>query len=348
MYRYNGVSIQVVGHFGHSEDARKENVMKTRGKACIEKLESRVLLSAWSTVDSFQLVAGQRAGALAMTADPAGNAYAAGTASGHGVVREKSSGGTSWTTIEDLPAASFFGMAVDAAGDVFVSGSNNTGYGIVLERVAGQAAFSQVDSFIGSAGYGTLSAGVAADTAGNVYAAGYTLERVSTGKHSSTNLYSEVVRERPAGASVVSTVDHFSENSGLPTFGHGVTVIGGGASAGVYVIGYYNNSNDHWLVRKSSDSGKTWSTVDDFVSGTSNAQANAVTGDAFGNVYVVGQASGQWIVRKSANGRASWSINHDYQLSPSYTGDQASAIGADLAGVLLQSELENGAVGVKQ
>src|SRR5439155_6671446 len=64
------------------------------------------------------------------------------------------------------------------------------------------------------------------------------------------------------------------------------------------------NGTDHWFVRRSSNGGVAWSTVDDVApfSGSWFNQANAVAADAAGDVYVAGylnttSTTGAWIVR---------------------------------------------------
>lgn len=69
-----------------------------------------------------------------------------------------------------------------------------------------------------------------------------------------------------------------------------------------------------WLVRRSSDNGLTWSTVDDFSLGGLRNAAYSIAADATGDIYVVGVGStgttsygpDTWIVRKGVNG-TSWS-----------------------------------------
>src|SRR6185295_7574338 len=90
--------------------------------------ESRVLLSAtWSTVDSLPT----SNGVMGMTADSAGNVYAVGDmldAGGqdHAVVRVKTAGSSSWSTLATIPANpnSLPSIAADGKGNVFVSGAS--------------------------------------------------------------------------------------------------------------------------------------------------------------------------------------------------------------------------------
>jgi hypothetical protein len=62
----------------------------------------------------------------------------------------------------------------------------------------------------------------------------------------------------------------------------------------------------HWVVRRSSDDGQTWSVIDDYsFSSSDNAWPSAIAMDAAGEIFVVGSAfsgtgtsPGHWVVRK--------------------------------------------------
>jgi len=77
-----------------------------------------------------------------------------------------------------------------------------------------------------------------------------------------------------------------------------------------------------WLVRRSTDNGLTWQTVDDFSLGSLRNAAYAIASDATGNVYVVGVGTTSttsygpdtWIVRKGVNG-TSWSTVDNFGLN---------------------------------
>lgn len=176
------------------------------------------------------------------------------------------------------------------------------------------------------------------DAAGDVYAVG-TANLTTTTKGKSTTQSYWTVREQIAGQSGFTTVDSVA-NGGTP---NGVTVIGSGANAGIYVAGQaqkVSGGQEDWVVRKSGNGGSTWSTVDDFEYGSGlHSEAEAVTADPAGNLYVVGWGvkaiSGStdtydWLVRKSADGGATWTINDDYHVSSNYA--EAYAAGVDLAG----------------
>lgn len=80
-----------------------------------------------------------------------------------------------------------------------------------------------------------------------------------------------------------------------------------------YVAGVTDDTmTQHWVVRKTSNSGQTWSVVDDYIHsiGLRN-HPEAIVRDTVGNVFIAGGANnlsmaGPWLIRKSANQGASW------------------------------------------
>jgi hypothetical protein len=342
-----------------------------RGKSArLELLENRTLMSAtWPTVDSYQQTPEGMAWVSAMTTDAAGNVYAAGRADNaagystgtafNAVVREKPSGSNTWNTIEvDTAAVGFGAIAVDGNGDLFVSTRRTADAGAgwhILERPAGQTGFVQVDQL---SALGQCN-GLAIDAAGNVLASGEMTESYTSKGQTYTQMH-WIVRKWAVGSPGFVTVDDHVDSSTGDSVADGMTVITKGSAAGIYVVGRAkvagSSANTEWLVRKSSDGGTTWSTVDLFTytpSSTApavNANALAVASDISGNnVYVVGwgdketitgyqggkpiysTSNDHWLVRKSSTGAAnSWSINDDFQIGSSQA--RALAVGTDLAG----------------
>jgi hypothetical protein len=71
----------------------------------------------------------------------------------------------------------------------------------------------------------------------------------------------------------------------------------------------------HWIVRRSTDGGETWSLADDFIPGGSGTEPYGITVDAAGNLYVAGDAdynaSGQyWTVRKGIGGTNFFTVDN--------------------------------------
>jgi len=328
--------------WGGSCHRQRAGALGRRALSVVESLEPRLLLYAWTTVYlPPQNTIGHTK--TAMATDAVGNVYAAGivehvladgsTTSG-GVVDEKLSGKSDWQTIEDLSNVSlaftsFDALAVDRAGNLYVGGNTRTG-SLVLERPAGQTTFSTVDQVADVA-----VSGLAVDSAGDVYAVG---RRSTTGSFYDNDHW--IVRKRVAGQSAFATVDDAFPSDVGASGPAGVTIVAGGAAAGIYVAGFTREipnpvETDHWRVRKSVDGGKTWSTVDDYLgpAGT-GSEASAVCSDPAGILYVVGMAvvstTQHWIVRKSVDGGASWTTDDDYQR-PNH-GNGPMAVAADAAG----------------
>lgn len=310
------------------------------------------MLSAWGTVDNFQLPGQISSGLGAMATDAAGNVYAAGsvaTTSKQGIVREKLSGSSTWTTIEDSNlggSLAFNSIAIDQAGDIYVGGTSNynssnsiDNHWIVLERPAGGSSFSIVDSYDTSGLSGAGVSGLAIDGAGNVFAVGQTNTTTTTGKGKNAVTKTEyywTVRKQAGGQGAFTTVDNYQSTTSSADTPTCATAITSGASAALYVAGYGGSTGEDWLVRKSTDAGATWSVVDSFqYASTYGSHAFAVAGDGAGDVYVVGNgnsaSSAHWLVRESPNGGASWSTVDDYQLSAGAIA-AAESVGTDLAG----------------
>ena len=318
--------------------------MKSHRNACVEKLEPRTLLSAWSTVDSLDS-AGSVVGRGGMAADRAGHVYAVGYApDGTAFIREKlgTSPGApgSWTTVVSTPSARFYAVAVDANGDVFVGGGVPTvgGDGLVWElpKGAGPDGFKVVDDLAGAgSNNGGAIYGLAIDAAGNIYAAG-TVNLAPLGGNDLVWTVRKGTYDPSTGSWAFTTVDQ-AGSANAAAFG--VTAINGGVAAGVYAVGRIGAS---WTIRKSTDGGNTWAQIDGSFeqdpSGTVSHWPYAVAGDTHGDVYVVGfvpmgtSSSDDWIVRKSVDGGASWSTDDQYRPTPSAGSATPFAIGTDPAG----------------
>jgi hypothetical protein len=277
------------------------------------------LAAGWSTTDD---VSGAAYLSNIVT-DAAGNVFATGfSGSFHGIVREKPAGSDLWQTVFDLGAGSELdSITVAGNGDVYVAGRSNSA-GVVLRQAAGQKGFVVVDQFSDATTWD-----VAADSVGNIYAAGEVRE--ADGRHWFVR---RAQRDSATGQlGTFQTVD-LTVNQ---TYGRGVTVVPSGPSAGVYTSGYADSSTGNvWLVRRSTDGGTTWSQVDSLNSG----QPFDLASDAAGNIYVAGAASqtvgetstSYWVVRKSATGaNGTWSTDDSYVEATGTNGSRAFRLGLD-------------------
>ncbi len=88
--------------------------------------------------------------------------------------------------------------------------------------------------------------------------------------------------------------------------------VGTDALGNLYVAGRAsdtsgNLSSYHWIVRKSTNGGNSWTTVDDYqLPANYSGEAHAFATDANGNLFVAGYAitstNAYWIVRESVGG----------------------------------------------
>lgn len=297
--------------------------MKQRSKSSrrvsAEPLEDRRLLSGtWSTVDT--MPAQFEAGVSAMAADTSGNVYAVGYTTDSNLnttlyLRKKTAGSAAWATVTTMNARQWNGVAVDAAGDVFISGENNSSYFATWELVKGTTTLKQIDADSVAVGIGEA---VTTDQSGNVYAVGFDRTKYKGG----TALKWTVRKGTFAnGKWSFSTVDQQLQSAGKA---FGVAV----APSGVYVVGYYNNN---WTIRKSATGASgTWTTVDSF--SDVGYEAQGVATDEAGDIYAVGSLlasnNSNWIVRASTNGGTTWTTVDDFVMASS----DATAITRDASG----------------
>lgn len=312
----------------------------------IEPLEGRTLLSAWGTV---AMGGGYYGTVAAMTADASGNVYAVGfTTSANGVTTgmlwEKPAGGA-WGALATVPGrfVGGGGVALDANGDVFITGAGgtNNNYFTTWELPQGASSVITLDTDTNGAGHGNA---LAVDGAGNLYAVGYDSLKIQ-----GNSSHHWVVRKGTYanGKWNFSTVDE-PQYKFLNDSANGVIV----TSAGICVAGYFDY---FWTVRFSpTGAGGTWTTVDSFrrdSTASAASQANAIGTDAAGRFYVAGfgqvaAKSGKsytyatyWTVRESDSGAAgSWSTVDDAQSwlasdpATAYAHTAAKAVGRDSSG----------------
>lgn len=313
--------------------------------AVMEPLETRALMSGWETTVDYQMAPGKYASFEDAASDAAGNLYVSGRAVdaagvGHSIVRQRFAADGRWETILDVTGVPTFSqLAVSPAGAVYTATWNWKVFG----RAAGQGAFAQVDSFAGEV------KDLAIDAGGTVFGVGVT----STTARNKQTTNHWVVRRLAAGQAAFTTMEDFTNPGGTPggAVANGVAVAPSsvpGAAPTVYVVGASGGSTYVQMVRKSTDGGVTWSTVDSYTFDPVAQQttARAVTADAAGNVYVAGMAwettpsrpkyGGEskcyWTVRQSRNAGGSWETVDKHQVA-SWGGAPAD-VGTDAAGAV--------------
>jgi hypothetical protein len=288
-------------------------------------LTSAFATSSWETVDNLtpwrgrDIVSDANGNFISMALDNSTSS----TGPVSTAVSLSSNGGLTWQVVGFIP-----GYAIDLAvapdGALFASGNRTatvSGRAVVWQSLDHGATWSQSDPWAGQTTQ-FLCTDVGAGNSGIVYLCGSASGRWLLRKG-----------ERTVAGLVWSTIDNIagSPNSlfvrpGLPSQPDDILVSGSAASP--------------WTVRRSSDSGATWVTVDNYsVSGPT-----AVTIAPDSSLYAAGHISKTitvtnqvvrgkkvvettstateygWLIRKSSNGGASWT-NVDYVANgwPAYT-----------------------------
>jgi hypothetical protein len=172
-----------------------------------------------------------------------------------------------------------------------------------------------------AAGKESDGSGIVADAFGNVFSGGIGADAAGTN-------HGIVLKTDTTQANWYFSDD---TNPSAPQDQSVIWNMGLDANNNVYSIGQLtpnNTGTTYWYVRKSSDSGTTWSTVDQSLYGGGRfMDATGFAADDTGNIYVVGWGQDQtvvgsgkhtttqttihWLVRKSTDGGQSWNLVDD-------------------------------------
>jgi hypothetical protein len=314
--------------------------------------QSALNAQSWITVDDFK-----PGTAAAVTSDSQGNIYVAGYGTdaqgiGHATIMKSSDGGASWGIVEafnDMSLSTTFrAIGTDAAGNVYATGLSMTvnnskgqsGYWVVRKSSDQGTTWSTVDRFaLPNNSYSIASAGgFGRDSLGNLYVVG-----TATVTQAGSQISHWIVRKSSNAGISWATVDDFLYGTGAtpgPTgiicTSSGVFVSGGGYKD--YSVGKLKGSVVHWLVRRSTNGGATWTTVDDYSylqNQANGAFARAITADPAGNIYAFGNGAtdsshSRWLARKSSDNGATWSVVDDFLFQNDTCF--AAAAGVDASG----------------
>ena len=145
--------------------------------------------STWQVVDTFRYFKNGISGAFDVAADSAGNVYVAGFSYKLGsqlFVRKGTSGGTRWSTVDqfNLPGGTYAegrGITIDSNDNVHVTGmaSSTQLNWVTRQRSAATGTWSTTDLFSLAPNQTTFGKSIAADPAGNLFAAGYGYDSAS-------------------------------------------------------------------------------------------------------------------------------------------------------------------------
>ena len=285
----------------------------------------------WTTADSYQLKNNKASEALGFASDTLLNLFAGGygidnSNLAHWIVRKHPNAGA-WSKVSDYQLNASYDSHVQA---MFVDGSNNifaTGFGtdgngvhwLSRRSLDNGTTWTTLESYQLQATKAAASNGFGIDNAGNLYTVGYAGD---------VNNAHWMIRRSVNGGNSWAVADNFQINVGWVA---AAAAVGTDSAHNIYVVG---NASDpggtHWIVRKSTDNGISWSTVQNYqYSNTLAAQATGFASDGSGNVFVSGfvtTASGiRWITQLSRDGGTTWSVIDYFQnLSPN--NSQANAL----------------------
>lgn len=276
---------------------------------------------SWNTVDDY-IYSAANTYATSISVNHSGHLFVAGYGSNNWIVRRSTDSGATWNNVDNFNYAGYSTVAksikIDNSGILYVSGlgadSSSIASWLVRKSTDNGNSWTTVDTFQLSPGY-DASCETLEISGSSIFAAGIGLD--------SSSIAYWVTRRSSDGGASWSTIDTYNL---APSFSAYISQIYSPSPSTIYTVGSAIDSNNisHWIVRKSTDNGNSWSTVDNFLaSSLSNIQANAksITSDSSGNIYTLGTGEvfftdvNHWFVRKSSNSGASWVTIEDYSYT---------------------------------
>ncbi|MEO5971364.1 MAG: hypothetical protein ABIQ95_15675 [Bdellovibrionia bacterium] len=260
-------------------------------------------------------VSGSASGGRSIAIDSSGNIYAAGADFGSGlwIVRKSADGGATWSTVDSYrptgnSQAKANAVSIDSTGAIYVGGSaGDLGglTGVIRKSSDHGSTWNTVDTFVDTpllSGDGNGVKSIVIDSSDKVYASG------SNG--------SWIVRMSSNGGTTWTTVDSYQFSAGHHASANAITI---DALGNIYAVGFGTDLSNvwQWIVRKSSNAGISWSTVDSYVLGTGYfAIPTSITTDGNGNLYTAGfegafsvgtfYPPSSWVVRKGSESGSTW------------------------------------------
>ena len=303
--------------------------------------------------------------ARAVATDPSGNVYAAGYTYGGldgnsnsggadlFLVKYNSSGTKQWT--QQLGTSSYdgaYGVATDSSGNVYVTGYTsggldgaNAGSNDIFVVKYNTSGTKQWTKQLGTSSY-DRAYGVATDSSGNVYVAGFTSGGLDGTNAGSFDIF--VVKYNTSGTKQWTKQLGTSSDDrayGVATDSSGNVYVAGFTSGGldgtnagsndIFVVKYYDNGTKQWTQQMgSSSSDSAW----------------GVATDSSGNVYLAGSTSGEldgntnagitdlFVVKYNSSGTKQWT-----QQMGSSSVDTVYGVATDSSGnVYVAGDTEGG------
>lgn len=280
-----------------------------------------------------------------ISTDPSANIYTAGDLFGLGeenwFTRRSVDGGATWSTVDTVPGwaeAHAYAVAADALGNVYVGGYVSTNHGFpratwIVHKGIGGTNWATVATSGAESNIPPWSAyGVFCHPTAGVFVVGYGLGPAVQYKGRTVYPAAWVVRRSRDGGATWATVDSFLFVQKNVINNATAYSVGADSSGDVYVVGTAGSNEgnvQHWIVRRSTDGGNSWSTVDDFAPSAGaipypSPTPRALGSDANGNLFVAGTVrlgpsnatetkTVQWLVRESQGGTGSWQTVDTFQ-----------------------------------
>lgn len=276
----------------------------------------------WNTVDDFMYAAANTY-STSIAKNSLGHIFVTGYGSGNWFIRKSTDNGTTWNTIDTFTYLGFGASPSsikidDTSGHIYVSGSardaSSVNYWLVRKSSDNGASWTTIDTFQLFAGkYSSCLKLVISGS--NIFSAGIGLNN--------SDISNWVVRRSSDGGASWTTVDTYNLAISYSAF---LSDIYSPTASTLFTIGSGIDSTNksHWIVRKSTDNGNTWVTVNDFLaSALSNVQASgqSITADNLGNLYSIGTGQvfftdiNHWFTQKSTDAGISWITIDDYSYT---------------------------------
>lgn len=148
---------------------------------------------------------------------------------------------------------------------------------------------------------------IAIDSSNNIYTAG--------SSNDASGMFRGILRKSTDGGSTWTVIDDYQLAPNKAASFSSIFINNPTNEIYVLAAAYDSSNTSHWIVRKSIDSGSTWTVIDDYVYAASSSSASAMTIDSLGNLYVAGQGGTKWIIRKSTDSGATWNTMSIFDYS---------------------------------
>ena len=198
-----------------------------------------------------------------------------------------------------------FGIVIDLAGNVFVTGASDATWGSPLTAHHGgyDIFVAKLDSsgnlvwntFFGDSG-NEIASGIAADNVGNLYLAGVTYETWASPVRGFSGVKDAFAAKVDSNGNLIwntflgSPADDSGNAVAVDWSGH-VYVSGYSSATWGSPVSAHNGGYDAFVARLDSDGALAWNT---FLGSSGSDQANAIAVDDLENVYVAGFSTATW------------------------------------------------------